>query len=129
MRYSPPGTAVNRWRVFPAAPLPRPRHPQRSRPLNVIKAISFFGNEITDTKYISSSDIDGTLPKQLEQGLRFIQQNLLNTQSEKGFNSLGDLEIPIEVFEELLVNALVHRDYSILSSIRIFIFKNRIEII
>jgi len=104
-------------------------NPQRSRPLNVIKAISFFGNDITDTKYISSSDIDGTLPQQLEQGLRFIQQNLLNTQSEKGFNSLGDLEIPIEVFEELLVNALVHRDYSILSSIRIFIFKDRIEII
>ena len=104
-------------------------NPQRSRPLNVIKAISFYGNDITDSRYISSLDIDGTLPEQFEQGLRFIQQNLLNTQSEKGFNSLGDLEIPLEVFEELLVNALVHRDYSILSAIRLFIFKDRIEII
>jgi len=104
-------------------------NPQRIKPLNLIKAISFYGNDITDNRYISSLDIDGTLPEQFEQGLRFIQQNLLNTQSEKGFNSLGDLEIPIEVFEELLVNALVHRDYSILSAIKIFIFKDRIEII
>ena len=105
------------------------KNPQRHKPLNVIKAISFYGNDITDSRYISSIDIDGTLPKQLEQSLRFIQQNLLNTQTEKGFNSLGDLEIPVEVFEELIVNALVHRDYSILSAIKIFIFKDRIEII
>lgn len=33
------------------------------------------------------------------------------------------------VFEELLVNALMHRDYLISAPIRIFIFDNRIEII
>ncbi len=33
------------------------------------------------------------------------------------------------MFEELLVNALVHRDYLISAPIRIFIFDNRIEII
>jgi len=32
------------------------------------------------------------------------------------------------VFEELLVNALVHRDYLISAPIRLFIFDNRIEI-
>lgn len=32
------------------------------------------------------------------------------------------------VFEELLVNALIHRDYFINDSIRLFIFDNRIEI-
>src|SRR5690606_40653425 len=42
---------------------------------------------------------------------------------------LGRLEIPGEVLEELIVNALVHRDYFINSSIQIFIFDNRIEII
>lgn len=39
------------------------------------------------------------------------------------------MEIPLETIEELLVNALVHRDYFILSSIKVFIFDNRIEII
>lgn len=105
------------------------KNPQRLRPLHLIKAISFYGNDVTDSSYISSEDLDGTLPVQLEKGLRFVQQNLLKTQNSKGFNSLGDLEIPVEVLEELLVNALVHRDYSVLSSIKLFIFKDRVEII
>jgi len=33
------------------------------------------------------------------------------------------------VFEELLVNALVHRDYLVSASVRLFAFDNRIEII
>jgi ATP-dependent DNA helicase RecG len=39
------------------------------------------------------------------------------------------LEIPKVVLEELLANALIHRDYFISAPIRIFIFTNRIEII
>ncbi len=38
-------------------------------------------------------------------------------------------EIPETVFEELLVNALVHRDYLVSAPVRLFIFDNRIEII
>ena len=39
------------------------------------------------------------------------------------------MEIPNIVFEELLVNALVHRDYFISSPVRIFILDDRIEIV
>ncbi|MDD2605153.1 MAG: ATP-binding protein, partial [Desulfobacteraceae bacterium] len=41
----------------------------------------------------------------------------------------GTPEIPEAVFEELLVNALVHRDYLVSAPIRLFVFDNRIEII
>jgi ATP-dependent DNA helicase RecG len=44
-------------------------------------------------------------------------------------NAPGTPEIPEAVFEELLVNALVHRDYMVSAPIRLFIFDNRIEII
>jgi ATP-dependent DNA helicase RecG len=44
-------------------------------------------------------------------------------------NAPGLSEIPESVFEELLVNALVHRDYLVSAPIRLFIFDNRIEII
>ncbi len=37
--------------------------------------------------------------------------------------------MPETVFEELLVNALMHRDYLISAPIRLFIFDNRIEIV
>ena len=39
------------------------------------------------------------------------------------------MEIPNDALEELVVNALVHRDYFIKSAIKVFIFDNRIEII
>ena len=38
-------------------------------------------------------------------------------------------EIPETVFEEFLVNALVHRDHLVSASVRLFVFDNRIEII
>lgn len=46
----------------------------------------------------------------------------------KGFEKELHQEIPLEALRELIVNAVVHRDYHIKSQIRIFIFDNRIEI-
>ena len=50
-------------------------------------------------------------------------------QNDRGFNTLGELEIPPIAIEELLVNALMHRDYFDSASIRILVFRDRIEII
>jgi len=61
--------------------------------------------------------------------LAFIKRNLHHVQRQQGFNTLGQLEVPEEVFEELLVNALIHRDYFVSASIRIMIFADRIELI
>ncbi len=41
----------------------------------------------------------------------------------------GKPEIPPSVFEELLVNALVHRDYMVSAPVRLFVFDDRIEIV
>ena len=49
-------------------------------------------------------------------------------QTGTSFNSPSKWEIPYQVFEELLVNALVHRDYFIQSTIKVFVFNNRVEI-
>jgi ATP-dependent DNA helicase RecG len=56
-------------------------------------------------------------------------RNLHKIQAGRGVNAPGTPEIPQTVFEELLVNALVHRDYLISAPVRIFIFDDRIEII
>ena len=50
-------------------------------------------------------------------------------QNGRGFNTLGELEVPPIALEELLVNALMHRDYFDSASIRILVFRDRIEII
>ncbi len=64
-----------------------------------------------------------------DDSLAFIMRNLHKVQAGRGVNSPGLPEIPEAVFEELIVNALIHRDYLVNASIRLFIFDNRIEII
>ena len=61
--------------------------------------------------------------------IAFIKRNLRHVQANQGFNSPGRLEVPEEVFEEVMVNALVHRDYFINAPIRLLIFADRVEII
>lgn len=103
--------------------------PERIKPQFVIKAIRYPGNEIHVSDYIDTEDFAGPLPKLFADALAFIMRNLHKTQAGRGVNAPGRAEIAEAVFEELLVNALVHRDYFVSAPIRLFIFDNRIEII
>jgi ATP-dependent DNA helicase RecG len=106
------------------------KQPQRFRPTLLIKAVIFFGNEIADNNYFSSEDIDDTLEVQYSKGFYFLMSDLRRKQAPgASFNSLGVLEISKVALEEALVNALVHRDYSKLGSVKLLVFENRIEII
>jgi ATP-dependent DNA helicase RecG len=104
------------------------KQPQRFRPSFICKAVSFYGNELEDTRYLSSEDIGGTLDVQYRNGMSFLKANLLKTQDTETFNSLGKLEISEIALEEFLVNALIHRDYSSLASVQLLVFQNRVEI-
>ena len=103
--------------------------PELIKPQFVVKAIRYPGNDIHSSAYLDTDDFSGPLEKQFAGALGFIMRNLHKIQGTEGVNSPGISEIPETVFEELLVNALVHRDYMISAPIRIFIFDNRIEII
>lgn len=98
-------------------------------PQFVVKAIRYPGTEIHATDYLDSEDFSGSLPKLFEGALAFVMRNLHKVQAGRGVNAPGLPEIPEAVFEELLVNALVHRDYLVSAPIRLFVFDNRIEII
>ena len=71
----------------------------------------------------------GRLPEMFAGAMAFVMRNLRKIQAGRGVNAPGVPEIPPAVFEELLVNALAHRDYLVSAPIRLFIFDNRIEII
>ncbi|MCC7545535.1 MAG: putative DNA binding domain-containing protein [Aquabacterium sp.] len=105
------------------------RNPLRWRPAFTIKAVAFFGNSIADSHYQDSQDFSGTLPAQYAEALAFIKRNLRRVQGDQGFNSPGILEVPEIALQELLVNALVHRDYFTSASIRILVFRDRIDIV
>jgi len=98
-------------------------------PQFIVKTVRYPGNEIHVTEYIDSEDFTGPLQKVFDDSLAFVLRNLHKVQAGRGVNTPGVPEIPPAVFEELLVNALIHRDYLVSASIRPFIYDNRIEIV
>ncbi len=104
-------------------------NPQKLKPQFNIKAVRFVGKEDTGSQYLDSEDIGGKLSSQYINGMSFIKRNMLKEQKGQSRNTLGTMRIDEGVFEELLVNALIHRNYFIDSPIRLFIFDDRIEII
>ncbi len=93
-----------------------------------VSAIWFWGNDFIADEYRSSDNITGNIAQQYQKSINFILGTLRRVQNGKSFNSIGTIEIPKIVLEEILVNALVHRDYFIHDSIKLFVFENRIEI-
>lgn len=105
------------------------KNAQRLIPAFQITAIWLWGNELEEQRYRASVNITGRLDQQYEKAYNFVVSRLDYLQKGQSFNSLGIAEVPEIVFKELIINALIHRDYFIQDSIKLFMFDNRIEII
>lgn len=103
--------------------------PQRFSPSFYIDCVHFDGDDVSVDSFISKQTLRGSLRQQYEGGMQFLQNNLRRIPVETGFNAPTRLEVDERVLGELLVNALVHRDYYIQSSIKVFVFMTRLEII
>lgn len=93
-----------------------------------IDAIWFNGVDRASAQWHDQRTITGPLAQQYDEGMGFLRRWNSRIQGQGSFNQSGRLEISDTVFEELLVNALIHRDYFIKDSIKMFIFDDRIEI-
>ena len=105
------------------------KNPQMRLPVFIVKAVCYPGNSIDESAYIDSQDITGKLADVFQKSLGFVMGNLKHVQRDRGINSPGEPEIPRIALEELIANSLIHRDYFVSAPVRIFIFKDRIEII
>lgn len=103
--------------------------PQYRLPVFIVKAVAYPGTTIDEEHYLDSQDITGKLSDVFQKSLNFVLTNIKQLQDEKNVNTTGEPEIPRISLEELLVNALIHRDYFISASIRVFVFADRVEII
>jgi len=103
--------------------------PQFKLPVFMVKAGAFDSNDLSTAQYNDSRDITGKLSDVFHQTVYFLVSNLRHVQGEQGINSVGIPEISPEAIEELVSNALIHRDYFISAPVRVFIFRNRVEII
>jgi ATP-dependent DNA helicase RecG len=93
-----------------------------------VDAVWFKGSERSSDEWWNQRIIAGTLPEQFDGGMSFLRRWNFRIQREGSFNQQGCPEIPETVFEELLINALIHRDYFIKDSVKVFVFDDRIEI-
>jgi len=105
------------------------KRPQRFKPQFSLKAVYFRGTDSSSTTYLDSEDFEGRLPQLFQGAFAFLRRNLRKVQAGQSVNTEGLLEIPQAVFEELLCNAFLHRDYLIDAPIRVFLFEDRVEII
>lgn len=105
------------------------KNPSFKLPAFIVKAIAFPGNEIHETDYRDSRDISGKLSDIFQQSMSFVLANIHHIQADQDVNAPGRPEIPKIALEELIANALIHRDYFVTAPVRIFIFDNRVEII
>ena len=104
--------------------------PQSLRPAFTIKAVMFAGNDIGGNNYRSKpEDLTGTIPELFKQGMMYVKSCIRYLQNGQGFNSHGIPEVSVVALEEVLQNALVHRDYFKNAPVRLLVFDNRIEII
>ena len=103
--------------------------PQYKLPIFIVKAGAFDALDLSTTNYNDSRNIEGKLQDIFHYTVNFILSNLRHVQGEQGINSIGIPEIPHEAIEELVSNALIHRDYFISAPVRVFVFRDRVEII
>jgi predicted HTH transcriptional regulator len=103
--------------------------PQKFSPSFYIDCIYIVGDDISSNHYLSEKRLKGTFKTLYEDSRRFIVSQLKHSQVEEDFNSNGKLEIDEVVLSELIINALIHRDYHINAPIKIIMFDDRVEII
>ena len=97
-------------------------------------ATNEYGKENADgIRFIDNQRIDGTLSNMLQQALSFVQNNTKKSTFVNPMTGKREdkTEYPIKALREIILNAIIHRDYSIYTEndpIRIEIYDNRIEI-
>lgn len=116
------------------------RNPARFLPQSGIRAVCYPGTE-PDYATRADEDIRGPLVPLggsdgsiyelgvVDRGWDFVRRNTSPTSWLEGARRIDRWEYPEDAIREVLVNALVHRDYSIAGTdITLFIFSDRIEV-
>ena len=113
-------------------------YPQAYFPQLCITAVAVPGNEIGDVgaigeRFLDNERIEGSIPEMLERALQFVRRNMKTKtiiHSDTGRRE-DRTDYPMTAVREALINALVHRDYSMHTEgmpIQILMFEDRMEI-
>lgn len=113
------------------------KYPQTYFPQLCITAVSLPGTEMGATgtdgeRFIDNKRITGAIPDMLDEAVEFVRKNSrTKTIIDDNGKRADKNEYPIKAVREAILNALVHRDYSIHTEnvpIRIEMYRDRMEI-
>ncbi len=104
------------------------KDPSKWLPNAWIQAVCYRGDTLGAKYQIDARDIRGPLDEQIRGAIRFVAAN----QRVAAYKSPARIELPqfsMQAVFEAVVNAVVHRDYSVRGSrIRLFLFEDRLEL-
>ena len=113
-------------------------YPQAYFPQLCITAVSIPGTQIGDLgmegeRFIDNQRITGSIPDMIELAVDFVRRNSRNRTIISDDGKREDkTEYPVKAIREAILNALVHRDYSIHTQnlpVRIEMYRDRLEVI
>ena len=113
------------------------KYPQEIAPLLTINCVKINGNEYISSnnineRFIANESISGTISQMFTSAFRFVVANTKTaTIIDENGKRNDKSEYPMIAIRELILNALIHRDYSYMVRsipISIIIYNNRIEI-
>ena len=111
-------------------------YPQAAFPQLCITAVVVPGVKMGDKgndreRFSANKRIEGTIKEMLDKAILFVERNMREKTIIEGGRRHDKTEYPIDAVREAVINALMHRDYSIHTEgapIRLLMFNDRIEI-
>ncbi len=111
---------------------PQEFFPQLSLTAMVIKGKEFADVANDEARFIDNKRFEGTISQILEDTLAFVNRNMKIKNIIDSTGKRSDIpEYPMKAIREIVLNALIHRDYSIhteRSPIRLVMYDDRLEI-
>lgn len=103
-------------------------HPQEFIKTAYIQAVCYRGAERNASYQLDAKDITGPLDMQVREACKFVERNM-RVYAVKAPNRIETPQFSINAVFEAVVNAVVHRDYSVYGSrIRLHLFTDRLEL-
>ena len=114
-------------------------YPQAYFPQLCIIAVSIPGTELGDTdtdgaRFTDNKRIEGTIMQMLDGAIQFVKNNMRTKTIIDGVTGrrIDRDDYPIKAVREIILNALIHRDYSIHTEgmpIQLAVYTDRLEVI
>lgn len=94
---------------------------------HIIKAAVFQGTD--RTVFRTRSEFSGSLLKQMQDAFAYIEMHMPVLTKYEGLTRTDTPAVAVEAAREAVLNALIHRDYSMISPTLLSLYNDRIEIV